>query len=463
MKKRFILKILFLGFFIIPCCFNFFIFSSKTSFAAMSEPTQGPEVTQAPDITQEPEVTHEPEEPRIYQGEILLAEEEISVQQGESYQIEVALSEENLSEESLQYQSSNKKIITVSPKGLLQAVHFGEAKVTVSLGDVKAVCKVTVAKDVTITISAAGDCTFSSDIKQYRNRNFFSVYNKQDNAYFLKNVKSVFDKDDMTIVNFEGTLSNRGSRVEKQWAFRGKPSYINILKEGSVEAVAFANNHSKDYGEISYTDTIKSFEKAEIAYSSYTQVGIYEVKGLKVGMISVQETGRSDAAAILRKAIKNMKKEKPDLLIVSFHWGIERTSRITKAQKELSRIAINEGGADLVLGHHPHVLQPVEKYKDAYIVYSLGNFCFGGNTNPPDKDTMIYQQTFTFHNDKLVKDDKVQIVPCSVSSVSDKNNYQPTPSKGNEKKRILKKINSYCKQFKIAFDKKGKLVAKEGR
>lgn len=156
-----------------------------------------------------------------------------------------------------------------------------------------------------------------------------------------------------------------------------------------------------------------------------------------------------------------MKEKNPDLLIVSFHWGIERTSKITASQSKLGRIAIEEGGADLVLGHHPHVLQPLEKYKDAYIVYSLGNFCFGGNTNPPDKDTMIYQQTFTFHNDKLVPDDNVKIIPCSVSSSSKINNYQPTPSTGSEKKRILNKINRYCRQYGISFDSGGKIQEKQ--
>lgn len=397
----------------------------------------------------------------IYTGKISLEEKKVSVQQGETYQLEATLTEENLSGESIQYKSSNNKIIKVSQKGLIKAVHWGSATVTLTLGEAKTVCKVTVSKDVTITISAAGDCTLSSDINQYKDRNFFSVYNKQkDDSYFFKNVKSIFEKDDMTIVNFEGTLSKRGSRAEKKWAFRGKPSYIDILTEGSIEAVAFANNHVRDYGEDSYTDTISCFEKADIVYSSYSKIGIYETKGIKIGMISIQEVGKSDSAEVLRKALKSMKKKKPDLLIVSFHWGIERTSDPTKSQTELSRIAIDEGGADLVLGHHPHVLQPIEKYKDSYIVYSLGNFCFGGNTNPDDKDTMIYQQTFTFHNDELVPDNSVQIIPCSVSSVSTKNDYQPTPSTGKEKKRILKRMNSYCKQYDISFDKNGKIIVK---
>lgn len=421
------------------------------------------EISEGQEISEEQETSEEKDYLQEFTGKIILGEKKVTIQQGETYSLKATLSEDNFTDEKMNYQSSNKKIITVSQKGIIKALHWGNATVTITLGEAKTVCKVTVTKDVEITISAAGDCTLSSDIKQPASVNFFSVYNKQKkDAYFFKNVKPIFEKDDMTIVNFEGTLSSRGSRVEKQWAFRGKPSYTNILSEGSVEAVAFANNHVKDYGQISYTDTISSFEKANIAYSSYSKIGIYEVKGIKIGMISIQETSveRANYLAVLRKAIKTMNKKNPDLLIVSFHWGIERTRNVTKSQTELSRIAIEEGGADLVLGHHPHVLQPIEKYKGAYIVYSLGNFCFGGNTNPPDKDTMIYQQTFTFHNDKLVQDENVRIIPCSVSSVSIRNNYQPTPSMGSEKKRILKRMNDYCKQYGISFDKNGRVIPK---
>ena len=416
-----------------------------------------PEVTTEQETRVEKENT--PTQKPVYTGSIQLVDK-VSMKEGEEYKLKVTLTKKNLTTDKVTYTSSNKNIVQVTNEGLLKAKHWGEATITASLGKAKASCKVTVTKEVQITISATGDVTLSSDIKQPKDVNFFSVYDKvKDNAYFFKNVKSIFEKDDMTIVNFEGTLSNRGSRVDKKWAFRGKPSYIDILTQGSVEAVAFANNHVKDYGEVSYTDTIESFNKAGIAYSSYSTVGVYEVKGIKIGMISIQECGvaKKTYEDTLRKAIKAVKKKKPDLLIVSLHWGIEYTYKPNKAQIELSRMAIDEGGADLVLGHHPHVLQPIEKYKDSYIVYSFGNFCFGGNTNPPDKDTIIYQQTFTFRNDKLVPDDNVRIIPCSVSSVTTKNNYQPTPSKGSEKKRIIERMNSYCKPYGISFDKEGKL------
>ncbi|MGN1162085.1 MAG: CapA family protein, partial [Candidatus Fimenecus sp.] len=101
------------------------------------------------------------------------------------------------------------------------------------------------------------------------------------------------------------------------------------------------------------------------------------------------------------------------------------------------------GGADLVIGHHPHVLQGVESYKGKMIAYSLGNFCFGGNQNPRDKDTMIFRQTFTVTGSGVASDENYEIIPCSISSTSGRNNYQPTPAEGSEKQRIIDKIQKF--------------------
>ena len=152
----------------------------------------------------------------------------------------------------------------------------------------------------------------------------------------------------------------------------------------------------------------------------------------------------------------HIKKKKVNLIIVSMHAGIEKTSSINDVQKSIAHYAVQHG-ANLVLGHHPHTLQGIEKYKGAYIVYSLANFCFGGNTNPADKDTMIFQQTFTFKNKKLKKTKDVKIIPCKVSSSNNINNYQPTPAKGAAKKRIISKMNSFCKPYNLSFNKNGKL------
>ena len=127
------------------------------------------------------------------------------------------------------------------------------------------------------------------------------------------------------------------------------------------------------------------------------------------------------------------------ITIVIFHWGNEKEEVPDSNQMTLGRLAIDEG-ADLVCGHHPHVLQGIEEYKGKNIVYSLGNFCFGGNSYPSDMDTMIFQQTFTVDKNGVKADNVTNVIPCSISSEYDYNNYQPTPAQGDEADRILAKI-----------------------
>ncbi|MBR1740983.1 MAG: CapA family protein [Lachnospiraceae bacterium] len=308
-------------------------------------------------------------------------------------------------------------------------------------------------QEISITISAVGDCTFGSDRSSPSSVNFYAVKKKQKADYFFKKVKKVFAADDLTIANLEGTLTKRGSRQPKKYAFRGDPSYVNILKKGKIEAVSFANNHCRDFGQVSYTDTRKTLEKAGIKYASYSKVGIYKVKGKRIGMIAVCGLeGLSGSEALVKSGIKKLKKKKADLIIVSMHAGIEYLKSADSTQKSLSHYAIDRG-ADLVLGHHPHIIQGIEKYKGKYIAYSLGNFCFGGNTNPRDKDTMIYQQTFYFKGKKLKKKTEVKLIPCSLSSKSYINDYQPKIAGKEQAARILSKMKSYSLTVKL---KKGK-------
>ena len=282
------------------------------------------------------------------------------------------------------------------------------------------------------------------------------VYDKvQDDSYFFANVLPIFAEDDLTLVNLEGVLSARGERQDKTYAFRGAPSYVNILTQGSVEAVSMANNHSLDYGQISHDDTREILKDAGILYAYQDLVSYATVKDIKIAMIAVyvRPLGTDGAKTLLDKTVAEAKEQEADLIFTSFHWGTEGTSKITSEQKELAHYAI-DSGADLVLGHHPHVLQPLECYNGSYIVYSLGNFCFGGNTNPKDKDTMIFQQAFTFVDGVLCPEETYTcVIPCSVSSVTEKNNYQPTPQTGEEAERIMKKLSGYCASFGISFEK----------
>lgn len=213
------------------------------------------------------------------------------------------------------------------------------------------------------------------------------------------------------------------------------------MKQGSIEAVNLANNHSKDYGLESFEDTKKYLNEAGIINFGYEETAVIDVKGVKVGLIGTYELATGiECKEQLIENINKVKEEGAVLIIVNFHWGIEREYYPNAVQKELAHAAI-DNGADLVVGHHPHVLQGIETYNGKKIVYSLGNFCFGGNKNPSDKDTMIFQQTFTIKGDEVLEDENVNIIPCSLSSVSSLNDYQPTILEGSEAQRVLDKIN----------------------
>lgn len=283
----------------------------------------------------------------------------------------------------------------------------------------------------------------ATDINADPNGSFKSVAESLngDYSYFFKNVSPIFSEDDLTIVNFEGTLSNQGTRQDKQFAFRGKPEYVQILTSSSVEAANLANNHSADYGDVSLSDTIKYLNEAGISNFIGTNTAIRDVNGISVGLVGIDALDETEAAK-LENVIGSVKSLGAQLVIVSIHWGEEKATAPNDTQTELAHKAI-DAGADLVLGTHPHVLQGIEKYNGKYIAYSLGNFCFGGNNNPADKDTVIYRQTFTFVDGVMQEDDNMTLIPATISGHDEYNDYQPAIAEGDRKTQIENKLIEY--------------------
>lgn len=301
----------------------------------------------------------------------------------------------------------------------------------------------TVSSPVSLTLSVVGDCTLGTDETFDYDTSLNAYYENYGADYFLQNVKDIFSADDLTIANFEGTLTDSDEREDKTFAFKAPASYASILTGGSVEAVNTANNHSHDYGDQSFDDTLAALDDAGIVHFGYDETAVMDVKGIKVGLVGIYELyDHLEREQQLKDNIAKVKADGAQLIVAIFHWGNETETVPDSNQTTLGRIAIDEG-ADLVCGHHPHGLQGIETYKGRNIVYSLGNFCFGGNSSPSDMDTMIYQQTFTIDADGVKKDNVTNIIPCSISSAAydGYNNYQPTPAEGDEATRILGKIN----------------------
>ena len=311
-------------------------------------------------------------------------------------------------------------------------------------------------QETTITISAAGDCTLGTDEGFNYKRSFKGKYDAvQDPAYFFQNVQPVFAQDDLTIVNMEGTLTEETTREPKQFAFKGDAEYAKILTAGAVETANLANNHSFDYGKKSYEDTITALEAEGISSFGYERTAVMDIKGVKVGLAGVYELAEHiDCKQDLLDNIASLKEQGAQIIIVSFHWGQEKENVPNDVQVELAHAAV-DNGADLVLGHHPHVLQGIEEYKGKNIVYSLGNFCFGGNSAPSDMDTMIFQQTFTVKDGKLQEDNVTNILPCKISSAYEEgyNNYQPILAEGDQKEKIFERLSEYSQKAQEAGDR----------
>lgn len=135
---------------------------------------------------------------------------------------------------------------------------------------------------VTLTVSLTGDCTLGTDENFDYSTSLNAYFESNGSSYFFQNVKPIFDQDDLTIVNMEGTLTDLDTREDKQFAFKADASFANILKDGGVEAANMANNHSHDYGEQSYTDTLAALDAANIVHFGYDETAVMEVKGVKV-------------------------------------------------------------------------------------------------------------------------------------------------------------------------------------
>ncbi len=292
------------------------------------------------------------------------------------------------------------------------------------------------------TLSFAGDCTLANVQGKTGDHTFLGTV-KDNYAYPFADVLPIFAADDCTFINLECVLSDRGKPADKMFTFRAPPEYINILTEGSVEFAGVVNNHIKDYGAEGYEDTLALLDSVNIQYVEHKDTKIFTTEsGLKIGVYAHNFPYET---AGIKTAIKKLRSEGAEIVVVNVHWGEEYWFKPNGTQKGIAHYAI-DGGADIVYGTHPHVLQPIEYYKDGVIFYSLGNFSFGGNSNPADKDTAILQVDVIRELDGTVHMGEVNIIPCHVSGIlTYGNDYQPVPMDPETEQeaiaRVYKKLN----------------------
>ena len=274
-----------------------------------------------------------------------------------------------------------------------------------------------------IVMHFTGDVLIAENLDAGRAGGFNEYANRESTDYFLKNAAPYFLDDDFTVVNLENVLSDRQlSPAQKPlpaYWFKSKTANTGILTVSGVECVSVANNHTRDYGTAGLSDTIAALENAGIEYGTEEKTVYFEKNGFKIAIICSCMWNRSWADRIIKR-IKEAETQS-DFQIVFFHGGKE--AEHTPEQWKIDAChAMIDNGADIVVGAHPHVLQRTESYNGAKIVYSLGNFCFGGNRFPENR-TAIYRLTITVNEDKSFTHNSA-IIPFYVYTGSG-NNYQP--------------------------------------
>ena len=279
---------------------------------------------------------------------------------------------------------------------------------------------------VTLALTFGGDCTLGRGHDFAYSGSFDEMYDQKGAAYFFSGIPEFFN-DDLTMVNFEGTLTTATAHAYKTFVFKGRPEYAKVLEAGSIDVVSVANNHSMDYLQQGFDDTVR-YLSPYVAVSAYERMPIVTVKGVNIGFASnVGWSFDSAQKQFIQNAIQSLRARGADIVVFNYHWGTERSYHSEPTQQAIGRYCIDQG-ADLVIGHHPHVVQEVETYKGKQIAYSLGNLVFGGNNNPSDKNCLIYRYNVTFDLDtRQVTATSAQALPYRVSSVSWRNDYHPVP------------------------------------
>ena len=391
---------------------------------------------------------------------LTVSPETLALYPGEMAALTVKVEPEYALLENLSYESQNPDLLSVSDGGVITALANGTGTVRVTADGVSAaICTAEVSESRTVTVSTVGDCTLGTDESFNTSTNFNAYEAMNGTSYFFQNVRSILEADDATFANFEGTLTTETARESKEYAFKGDPSYTQILTDGSIDVVTLANNHSSDYGAKSLTDTEEALDAAGIDYCIGDKIAVKEVNGIPTAFIGIYVLNDGMAREEqVKQTIAAAKQQGAKLVIVAFHWGTEKATEPDETQKSLAHTAI-DCGADLVVGHHPHVLQAIEYYKGKYIAYSLGNFCFGGNSAPSDMDTMIFQQTFTIEKGEVQADAAATVVPCSISSTAGYNDYQPTPTEGDASTSVIDRLNTMSANYGVTVNGDGTVTA----
>lgn len=327
-----------------------------------------------------------------------------------------------------------------------------------------------------VLISYIGDCSIGDAINSTNAASsYHSVVRREGYGWPFSLVHKYLAEDDLTIANLEVVITEKTKHKDIMYPLRASPSHVNILLEGSVEVVNTVNNHSYDYFRQGYEDTLAALDESGIGRfgsvyymrkDGFDDLLVRDVKGIRFGFVGISYPQKEDISGLTERINKLKEEEGCDIVTVSLHWGRETYMQQNGTQMSIAKNLI-DSGADIIYGHHPHVLQPLLFYKGKPVMFSTGNFTFGTMSNV-DKHTGIFQ--FHFHkteNGTLLS--RIQVIPCMTSG---KNDYRPYEITDTDQRRKTFQILSPKKTIRdfekppesfldsgmILFDEKGKMV-----
>ncbi len=298
----------------------------------------------------------------------------------------------------------------------------------------------------TITMTFVGDCTIGTDeeLNRYKH-SFVKSAQEKGYAYFFANVKDLLAQDDLTVANMEGVFTDRkgDKRSNRKYNFFGPPEFVSILTLGNVDAVSLANNHAGDFGLPGLESTQKVLEGAGISWFNAQKPFIFEKNGIKVALLGLWRGDYASVGGDFYRLITQLKKEGVNAVICNLHFGQEYATKHVDNQTKLAYKAV-DAGADLVIGHHPHVLEGVENYKNRRILYSLGNFVFGGTSMVKGLETMLARVTLRFSDSGEYLGQDLKLYPAYISGDPVTNDFQPRLVAGEEARKVLELVAADC-------------------
>lgn len=281
----------------------------------------------------------------------------------------------------------------------------------------------------TALLSFIGDCSIGDGFNSIKSPNsYHSVVDREGYAWPFSLVKEYLASDDLTVANLEAVLTERNQRKDIMFPLRAAPDHVNILLEGSIEVVNTVNNHCMDYLRQGYLDSLAVLDEAGIARFGSVSYGmangfddllVRDVNGIRFGFVGMTYPQSGDTKNLIKRVQKLKEKDGCDIVIVSLHWGRETYLTQSAGQVTMAKQLI-DGGADVIYGHHPHVLQPMMFYQGKPIMFSTGNFTFG-TMSKVDPHTGIFRFTYRKAENRVILSG-IEVVPCQTSGSGD---YRP--------------------------------------